>query len=153
MIEHSHTVSMSESTQHGTVKAHSELCAIDAVLVAFHFWQLVAEQVQEEQEHSRALAAKHDSVLQQLSTENAHTAELDAQIESQHKVCLCTTCSCLYVQLSQASIFLQSAPNYQHNIFSCTTCSTSAQELLHAAYLRDNAPASLFTIIRSMLSL
>ena len=51
----------------------------------------MAGQVQEEQEHGKAVAAKHDSVLQQLSAEQAHTLELDSQIESQHKVCFCTT--------------------------------------------------------------
>ena len=46
--------------------------------------------MQEEQERSKATAAKHDSVLQQLSDEHAHTLELDSQIDSQHKVgCLC----------------------------------------------------------------
>ena len=49
-------------------------------------------QVQEEQERSKAAAAKHDSVLQQLSAEHAHTLELDSQIESQHKVRPFTTC-------------------------------------------------------------
>lgn len=94
-IEHSHTVSMSELTPNGSVKL-TGCYAMDAVLVVIHLRQIVAEQVQEEQERSSALVAKHDSVLQQLSAEKAHTAELDAQIESQHKVKLCTTCTCLY---------------------------------------------------------
>lgn len=45
-------------------------------------------QIQEEQERSRAAAAKHDSVLEQLGAERTHILELDSQIESQHKVCL-----------------------------------------------------------------
>ena len=44
-------------------------------------------QIQEEQERSRAAAAKHDSALEQLSAERAHILELDSQIESQHNVC------------------------------------------------------------------
>ena len=50
-------------------------------------------QVQEEQERSKAAAAKHDSVMQQLSAEHAHTLELESQIESQNKVCPFTTCA------------------------------------------------------------
>ena len=49
-------------------------------------------QVQEGQERSKAAAAKHDSVMQQLSAEHAHTLELDSQIEGQHKVRPFITC-------------------------------------------------------------
>lgn len=75
----------------GSINALSML--YNRVWVLSYFWQTLIEQVQQEQERSKAAAAKHDSVLQQLSTEHAHTAELDSQIESQHKVCLCMYCS------------------------------------------------------------
>jgi len=42
--------------------------------------------VQEAEERSKAAAVKHESCLQQLSAEHAHTLELDSQIEDQHKV-------------------------------------------------------------------
>lgn len=106
-----------------------------SVWVLSYFWQTVAEQVQEGQEHSKAAAANHDLVLQQLSAEHAHTTELDSQIETQHKVCLCVSYSahlecclllvcatvsgivtsagcCLYVPLSQASLLLQATIGY-----------------------------------------
>lgn len=47
--------------------------------------------MQEAEERSKAAAAKHESCLQQLSAEHAHTVELDSQIEDQHKVsCVAT---------------------------------------------------------------
>jgi len=42
--------------------------------------------VQEAEDRSKAAAAKHESCLQQLGAEHAHTLELDSQIEDQHKV-------------------------------------------------------------------
>ena len=86
-----HCVPASLSTLYGSVDAQSMLYS--CVWVLSNFWQILPEQVQEEQERSKAAAAKHDSVLQQLNTEHAHTAELDSQIETQHKVCLCIYCS------------------------------------------------------------
>ncbi|KAL0027070.1 hypothetical protein WJX79_003191 [Trebouxia sp. C0005] len=44
------------------------------------------QQVQEAEERSKAAAAKHESCLQQLSAEHAHTLELNSQIEDQHKM-------------------------------------------------------------------
>ncbi|DBB03075.1 TPA: hypothetical protein ACH3X1_013390 [Trebouxia sp. C0004] len=44
------------------------------------------QQVQEAEERSKAAAAKHESCLQQLSAEHAHTLELDSQIEDQYKM-------------------------------------------------------------------
>lgn len=112
-------------------KAHTQLCNVSVLAVSV-FVQIVAEQVQEEQERSRAHAAKHDSVLQQLSAEQAHTAELDAQIESQHKVCLCNTYSGLYVQLSQASAV---HTRQSHKSSLCTTCNTTGVLLVSCCML------------------
>ena len=41
-------------------------------------------QIQEEQQRSTAAAAKHDSVLQQLSAEHAHSLEQSSRMEDQH---------------------------------------------------------------------
>ena len=41
-------------------------------------------QIQEGHEHRAAVAAKRDSVLKQLESEQAHSAELSSQIEQQH---------------------------------------------------------------------
>ena len=41
-------------------------------------------QIQEHQDRSTASATKHDSVLQQLSSEQARSLELSSQIEQQH---------------------------------------------------------------------
>ena len=47
--------------------------------------------MQEAEERSKAAAVKHESCLQQLSAEHAHTLELDSQIEDQHKVSCAAT--------------------------------------------------------------